>query len=156
MNGRLAFNLLLLALAACFVWNATGYEPQARYIPLLIGTLVLVLQAWGTARDFLVAGRGAVPPAGEGEAPPPTDEMARVAAMAGWMLLYLALSAVLGTLIAGFLFMLLFLAAQKGVRWWVALAVAGGMSAAIWGVFAKLMRFELYPGILFGGALPPF
>ncbi len=74
--------------------------------------------------------------------------------MCGWMLLYLALFAVLGTLAAGFLFILLFLAMQKDVRWWTALAVASVTSATIWLVFAQLMRFELYPGILFGGTLP--
>lgn len=156
MNGRLAFNLLLLAAAAYFVWSATGYEPQARYIPILIGAMVLVLQAWVTVRDLVAAARGAPPPAaGEGaEEPPPADELARVAAMCGWMLLYLALFAAVGTLTAGFFFILLFLATQKGVRYGTALAVAGAMSATIWLAFAKLMRFELYPGILFGGTLP--
>jgi hypothetical protein len=152
MSGRLAFNLLLLAAAAYFVWSATGYEPQARQIPILIGVMVLVLQAWVTIKEALAT---EPPPTPEGaEEPPPTDELARVAAMCGWMLLYLALFAVLGTLAAGFFFIWLFLAAQKGVRWWTALAVALAMSAAIWLVFARLMRFELYPGILFGGTLP--
>ncbi len=156
MSGRLAFNLLLLAAAAYFVWSATGYEPQARTIPIMIGAMVLVLQTWVTGRDLIATAHGAPPPAegGAEEPPPPADEFARVAVMSGWMLFYLALFAVLGTLTAGFLFILLFLAAQKGVRWWMALAVAGAMSAAIWLLFVKLMRFELYPGILFGGTLP--
>ncbi len=157
MSGRLAFNLLLLAAAAYFVWSATGYEPAAARIPILIGGLVLVLQAWVTVREFVAAARGVPEPSPEAEgaeAPPSPDEARRVATASAWMLFYFVLFAVLGTLTAGFLFILLFLAAQKGVRWWMALAVAGTMSAAIWLLFVKLMRFELYPGILFGGTLP--
>lgn len=153
MNGRLAFNVLLLAVAAYFVWSATGYEPPAARIPVLIGVMVLVLQAWITVKDAITAESATVP---EGaEAAPRADEPARAATMCGWMLLYLALFAMLGALAAGFLFILLFLAAQKTVRWWVALAVAGSFSAVIWAVFVKLMHFELYPGMLFGATLPP-
>jgi hypothetical protein len=153
MNGRLAFNLLLLATAAYFVWSATGYEPQARYIPILLGVMVLGLQAWVTIREAVAT----EPPAGaeSAEEPRPPDELRRVATMGGWMLLYLTLFVLLGTLAATFLFILLFLLGQKGVRWWTALAVAGTMSATIWLVFVKLMHFELYAGILFGATLPP-
>lgn len=37
----------------------------------------------------------------------------------------------------------------------MALGVAAGLSGAIWILFVRLMRFELYPGLLFGGTLPP-
>ena len=41
MTGRLGFNLFLLAVAAGFVWSATGYEPAARRIPVMVGLIVL-------------------------------------------------------------------------------------------------------------------
>ena len=153
MSGRLAFNLLLLAVAAYFVWSATGYEPQARLIPMIIGVMVLVLQAWVTIREAIVT---EMVPAVEGvEPPPPPDEARHVAAMCGWMLLFLALFAVVGTLAATFLFILLFLLMQRDVRWWKALAVSAATSGVIWLLFVQLMRFELYPGGLVGGTLPP-
>jgi hypothetical protein len=156
MNGRLAFNLLVLAMAAYFVWSATGYEAQAARIPILIGGLVLVLQAWVTVRELVAAPRGTPEQAAEGaEAPPPADERRRVAAMGAWMLLFFALFAVLGTLPATFLFIFLFLAAAKDVRWWTAAAIAAVIAGAIRLLFVDLMRFELYPGTLFGGTLPP-
>jgi hypothetical protein len=152
MTGRLAFNLFLLALVAYFVWSATGYEPQARQIPLLIGGLVLVLQAWVTVKEAIAT---ELAPAAEGaEAPPPADERTRVAAMCGWMLLFFALFVVLGTLPAVFLFILLFLVTRRDVRWWMALAISVAMAGAIWLLFVRVMRFELYPGVLFGGTLP--
>ena len=154
MNGRLAFNLLLLAAAGYFVWSAVGFEAQARQIPLLVGVLVLVLQTIVTVRAALAT--NSVEVAEEGEhGPPPADEGRRVATACGWMLLFFAMFAVLGTLSATFLFILLFLIGQRDVPWWTSLGIAAVMSGAIWLLFARLMKFELYPGVLFGGALPP-
>jgi len=153
MSGRLAFNLLLLVVAAYFMWSAIGYEPQARLIPMIISGMVLILQAWVTIKDAIAP--ETVPAAGSAEERPPAGEAKHVAAMCGWMLLYLLLFAVLGTLAATFLFILLFLSAQRDVRWWMALAIAGAASAIIWLLFVALMRFELYPGVLFGGTVPP-
>lgn len=149
MNGRLAFNLMLLAVAAYFVWSATGYEPSARRIPILIGVLVLALQAWVTVKEFA---RPASVPQEEGF---PPGEWLGVVAMSGWMALFFALFAVLGTLIAIFAFIFLFLASRRRLAWWGAAALAGGLSGGIWLVFVRLMRFELYPGLVFGGTLPP-
>ena len=153
MSGRLAFNLLLLAVAAYFVWSAIGYEPQARLIPMIIGSMTLVLQAWVTIRDAIIT--EVVPAAESAENRPPANEAKHVAVMCGWMLLFLTLFAILGTLPAIFLFILLFLCMQRDVRWWTALTVAAATSGAIWLLFVRLMRFELYPGVLFGGDLPP-
>ncbi len=152
MTGRLAFNLLLLAFAAYFVWSATNYEPQARTIPLVIGVLVFIAQGWITFKEAMAA----EPPAPqEGQEPLPADEANRVFVLSGWMALFFALFTLFGTLPAIFLFILLFLGLRRDVQKWVALAVAGGMSLAVWVLFVRLMRFELYPGALFGGALPP-
>jgi hypothetical protein len=151
MNGRLAFNLLILAAAAYFVWAAFSYELAARRIPLLIGGLVLALQLWVTLRELF--GRPA--PAAE-EDPPPPGEARRVAAFCGWMLFYFVLFVALGTLAATFVFLLAFLASGRRLPWWGALALAGAVSGVIWFVFAHLMRFELYPGLAFGGTLPAF
>jgi hypothetical protein len=152
MSGRFAFNLMLLAAAAYFVWSATGYEPAARRIPMLIGILALALQAWVTLAEFL---KPETTPALEGGDGPPADEGRRVAAMCGWMLLFFVLFAVLGTLVATFAFIFLFLASGKKLAWWGALGLAAALSAAIWLLFVRMMRFELYPGVLFGGTLPP-
>jgi len=152
MTGRFAFNLLLLVVAAYFVWSATDYEPQARTIPLVIGVLVFIAQGWITFKEAMAA----EPPAPqEGQEPLPADEANRVAVLSGWMALFFALFLLFGTLPAIFLFILLFLGLRRDVRKWMALAVAGGMSLAVWVLFVLLMHFELYPGVLFGGSLPP-
>ena len=156
MMARLAFNLLLLAGAGYFVWSATGYEPQARQIPLLIGGLVLVLQAWVTAKEAAAALQGVPLPLSADAAETVTaDTGRRVAAMCGWMALFFALFVVLGTLPATFLFIVLFLLTGGRSGWWPALLIAAAVAGTIWLLFVKLMRFELYPGLLFGGTLPP-
>ena len=147
MSGRLAFNLVVLAAAAYFVASATGYEPAARRIPVMIGLLVFALQAWVTLRELRH------PPALPSAADYPAGEWRSVAAMAGWMALFFALFAVLGTLVAVFAFILLFLA-RAGLAWWRSAAIAGALSGGLWLVFARLMRFELYAGVVFGAALP--
>ncbi len=150
MTGRFAFNLLLLVFAAYFVWSATNYEPQARMIPLVIGGFVLILQSWVTIMD----GRTNSAPVEHAEGAPPADEANRVAALTGWMVLFFGLFMLFGTLAAIFLFILLFLGLRRDVHKWIAFAVAGGMSLVVWVLFVRLMRFELYPGVLFGGSLP--
>lgn len=149
MSGRLVFNLGLLAVAAYFVWAATGYESAARRIPIMIGLLVLALQAWVTARELL---KPETAPSDEHFAP---GEWRGVLAMSGWMALFFALFAVFGTLVAVFAFIFLFLASGRRLAWWGAAALAVALSGGIWLLFVRLMRFELYPGVVFGGTLPP-
>ncbi len=152
MSGRLAFNLMLLAVPAYFVWAAMGYEPAARRIPMLIGVLMLALQAWVTVKELVKP--QAVAPL-EGGEEPPADEGRRVAAMFAWMAGFFVVFTLSGTLVATFAFVFLFLASGKKRAWPGALAIAAGLSAVVWVVFARLMRFELYPGLFFGGTLPP-
>jgi len=138
--------------AAYFVWTAMGYEPAARRIPMLIGVLMLVLQAWVTVREFPKP--EALPPL-EGAEEPAADEGRRVAAMFAWMAGFFAVFTLLGTLVATLAFIFLFLVSGKKLPWWGALGIAVGLCAAIWILFVRLMRFELYPGLFFGGTLPP-
>jgi len=152
VSGRLIFNLMLLAVAAYFVWAATGYDLQGRRIPIMIGIIVLMLQAWVTFQELLKP--VTEPPLLEGAEELPPDEGRRVAVMTAWMVGFFALFTVFGTLIATALFIFLFLVAARALRWWGALGIALGLSAAIWIVFVKALRFELYPGLLFGGTLP--
>ena len=110
MNGRLAFNLMLLTVAAYFIWAAMGYELAARRIPILIGVLMLVLQAWVTVKEFLKP--EAIPPLEGGEGSP-AYERRRVAAIFAWMVGFFILFMLFGTLVATLAFIFLFLFAGK-------------------------------------------
>jgi hypothetical protein len=41
------------------------------------------------------------------------------------------------------------------MRWWGAALPAGALAGVLWLLFVRLMRFELYPGVVFGASLPP-
>jgi hypothetical protein len=148
MSGALVFNVLLLAIPAYFVWSSFSYAPTARYIPLIIGIPVLLLQAWVIFRE-LVPAASAVEPA----APP--NEGRRAVIMTLWMALFFILFSLLGAYPAVFAFVLLSLVISSGTSWRLAAAIAIGLVIALWILFGLIMRYPLYEGALFGGLIPP-
>ncbi len=167
MKGSLVFNLFMLAIPAYFVWSCFGYAPTARYIPLIVGIPVLVLQAWvivqerfpsaSRAYDVSILDLGG----GQGAAPAtehskhPADEGRRVIIIGGWLALYFVLFSLIGAYPATFSFILLFLLVSSRTTWRVALAMAIGTSIALWVLFGLIMKYQLYEGALFGGLVPP-
>jgi hypothetical protein len=167
MKSALVFHLLLLAVPVYFVWSAFSYSPQARYIPLIIGTLVLFFQIGVILRElFPTLLRGAdvsILTLATNDDPPPAevaDEPVlhgrRVAAMVIWMAFFFLLFSFLGSLPATFIFIFLFILISGRVPWWGALAVSAGMVVLVWGLFVAMMKFQLFEGVLFGGLVPPF
>jgi hypothetical protein len=169
VTGPFSFNLFLLAIPVYFVWSAFRYEPQARYIPLLIGVFVLILQIWvavvewfpAFVRVFDAPLTSFGPGAGRGpsEATDPlgsSQKRRRVAVMMIWMAVFFLLLYFLGTFPATFGFIFLFLLISGRVPWWEGLAVSAGVVGIIWVLFNAMMKFELFQGILFGALVPAF
>lgn len=148
MSGALVFNVLLLAIPAYFVWSSFSYAPTARYIPLIIGIPVLLLQAWVILTELLPARPGVEPTA-------PPDEGRRALVMTLWMALFFILFSLLGAYPAVFGFVLLSLVISSGTSWRLAAAIAIGLVLALWVLFRLIMRYPLYEGALFGGLIPP-
>lgn len=148
MSGTLVFNVLLLAIPVYFVWSSLSYALTARYIPLIIGIPVLLLQAWVILRELVTARSQAEPTA-------PPHEGRRAAIMVLWMALFFILFCFVGAYPAAFSFVLLSLVISSGTSWRLATAMAVGVVLALWILFGLIMRYPLYEGALFGGLIPP-
>jgi len=144
--------------AAIYLAAAYGYSPEARAAPLLIGWTVIVLAALdAVTRTQTPIGRllmrwlnpvAARPRGGAGHASyPVTRQITAVAWIAG----FVAAFALIGALYAIPLYVF------AATRWRgersvaVCLISAACTLAVIWLLFSRLLRLELYPGLLFGG-----
>jgi hypothetical protein len=168
MSGSVAFNLFLLAIPLYFVWSAFSYPLQARYIPLILGGIVvlfqiLVLLGEWFPRLFRVFDSSLMSVEGQrnvrlelAETQGEVRQGWRAVAMSLWMAAFFLLWYLLGSLPATFGFIFLFLLISGKSRWWMALAVAAGMVVMIWALFVAMMKFQLFEGVLFGGLVPPF
>jgi hypothetical protein len=129
--------LAAAAAASLYLATAYGYSPDARAAPLLIGWSVIVLAALDAASRTQTAVGGILTrwlnPVG-------TGRREGVAAFA-----------LIGALYAIPLYV--FAATRwRGQRPWLACALSAAVTlAGVWLLFAKLLRLELYPGLLFGG-----
>jgi hypothetical protein len=146
------------AAAAIYLVTAYGYSPEARAAPLLIGWTVIALAALdAVTRTQTPIGRllmrwlnpvAARPHGGAGHASyPVTRQIIAVA----WIVGFVAAFALIGALYAIPLYVF------AATRWRgerpvaVCLISAACTFAGIWLLFSRLLRLELYPGLLFGG-----
>jgi hypothetical protein len=150
--------LVAAAAAGIYLVAAYGYSAEARAAPLLIGWSVVALAGLDFAsrtqtplgRTLMrwlnpVAGR---PRAGHGHAAyPVTRQIAAVAWIAGFVTAF----ALIGALYA----IPLYVAAAtrwRGGRPWLVCAISAACTlGGVWLLFSRLLRLELYPGLLFGG-----
>jgi hypothetical protein len=150
--------LAAAAAATVYLTAAYGYSPDARAAPLLIGWTVIVLAVLDAAsRTKTTVGAtltrwlnpvAARPHGGHGQiAYPLTRQLAAVAWIAG----FVAGFALIGALYAIPLYV--FAASRiRGEKPWLVCAVSAAATLfGIWLLFSRLLRLELYPGLLFGG-----
>jgi hypothetical protein len=148
--------LAAAAAAALYLATAYGYALDARAAPLLIGWSVVALAALDLAsRTQTTLGRMLtrwLNPVGtgrrEGDAAYP---LARQITAIAWIAGFVAAFALIGALYAIPLYV--FAATRwRGHRPWLACAISAAVTlAGVWLLFARLLRLELYPGLLFGG-----
>jgi hypothetical protein len=146
------------AAAGVYLAAAYGYSPDARAAPLLIGWTVVALAALelasrtqtplgATLTRWLNPG-AAHRREGHGHAAyPVTRQIMAIVWIAGFVLAF----ALIGALYAIPLYV--FAATRwRGHRPWLACAISAAVTlAGVWLLFGRLLRLELYPGLLFGG-----
>jgi hypothetical protein len=150
--------LAAAAVAGVYLAAAYGYSPEARAAPLLIGWSVVGLAALDFAsRTQTTLGRtltrwlnpvAARPHAGHGRgAYPVTRQITAIAWIAG----FVAAFALIGALYAIPLYVLAATRWRGGRPWFVCAVSAACTLGGVWLLFSRLLRLELYPGLLFGG-----
>jgi Tripartite tricarboxylate transporter TctB family len=150
--------LAAAAAAAAYLFAAYGYSPEARAAPLLIGWSVVALAALDFAsRTQTPVGRTLTrwfnpvavrPRSGHGHTfYPLTRQITAIAWIAG----FVAAFALIGALYAIPLYVLAATRWRGGRPWLVCAISAACTLGGIWLLFGRLLRLELYPGLLFGG-----
>jgi hypothetical protein len=147
------------AVAAVYLGAAYQYSPEARATPLLIGWTVVALAMLDIAsRTQTGLGRRLAgwlnpvttrPRHGEGPAGYPIGR--QIVAMI-WIAGFVAGFALIGATYAIPLYVFAATRWRGGRPYLVCLISAAGTLAGIWFLFGWLLRLELYPGLLFGGA----
>jgi len=153
--GRLLFNVLLLGFPAYFFCDALGYSDRARLIPVLISVVVILLQLTVVVSDYLEAARSS----GEiestsSETPSLKRESLQVMIIVAWTLFYFVAVYFVGFLLGSLVFFATFLWSCARTSWLTALGGALILVGFVWGLFIKILSFELYSGVLFGAARP--
>jgi len=163
--GRSLFNLSVLLVPSYFLWSASGYGPQAKMVPLLIGLVVFLLQAWVTIEDLIperirvFRSRSRYKPNqnnADTEGPTPLGrEITQAGMMSGWMLFFFVAISLLGFLLGILIFVLLFLVISGKSSWRFALVMSAGLTTLTWVTFVRWMKFKLFQGLLFGSFVSP-
>ena len=138
--------LVLTFVAALTLWTAYGYNRLSGLFPVFIGWVFLALALAEAVRELRrLAGSERAGPV-DGAKAAVLREVTGVAWLSGFLLLiWLG-----GFLLATPLFMFAFLRFAGGRSIAAAAAVALGATAIVYGVFAVLLEYRLYAGLIFG------
>jgi Tripartite tricarboxylate transporter TctB family len=150
--------LAAATVAGAYLMAAYRYSPDARAAPLLIGWTVMALAALDfVSRTHTSLGQALTrwlnpvasrPRAGHGHAAYP---LTRQVAAIGWIAAFVAAFALIGALYAIPLYVIAATRWRGGRPWLVCVVSAACTLAGVWLLFSRLLRLELYPGLLFGG-----
>jgi hypothetical protein len=144
----------LALFTAIFLTSSYTYSVQARAFPTPVAWVSLVLTALDiVTRTQTAAGvsirRHFNPGAQDPERSHP---LGKQVAAALWLAIFAIALALIGVLNAVPLYMFASLRFQGRRSWFTSLWISVVVTAALWLLFAVLLRLELYPGYLFGGA----
>lgn len=140
-----SYFLMVIMLVALFVigWSVTTEHPQARLLPLLISSSLIILAIIGLGNEMVAEKRQ--PTTGSGEAA--GEEVRPYLLNGGWVAGF-----VLGIYLLGFMVALplftLFYVRWLGARWLTAMVSAVVFTAVIYGLFELALKITLYRGWL--------
>ena len=154
----LAPAFIVFVLSVGYLPWAYTYDPQGRMVPVLVGWLLLGLAVLdivahtdthvGRTLFELVSGRAM--DAGT-EEPGTTYTFGRQAVAVLWMIAFLASVGLIGFVITVPIYVLAFMRIQGRKPLKQSVIAAAAVAAVVWVSFEVLLRYDLYPGILFGG-----
>jgi hypothetical protein len=134
-------------LAVGFLVKAYGFSAASGAIPVLIGWTTVVLASADVAARIFSPDRQ-TPAAATGQA----ASMARVLIAVAGIVALTAVMALAGILRAVPVFLFVALRWGAGRKVTLSLLLAMAVTALLWAVFSRLLRLDIYPGLLFDAA----
>ena len=150
--------LALSAITAGYLATAYGYGPDSRMMPVLVAWAMLGLLALDlAARMDTRLGRGLTrwlnPSADPAKsAAPACYPLSKQAAAMLWLAGFVAALVLIGVLCAVPLYVFGSMRVRGRRSYLMSLVGGAGATLFVWLLFAIVLRVELYPGLLFGGA----
>ncbi len=138
--------LVLTLVAALVLWTAYGYDRLSGVFPVFIGWVFLALALTEAVRELRRLAGSERAEAAEGGRAAVLREIAGI----GWLCGFLLLIWLGGFVLATPLFIFAFLRVAGGRSVTYAAGVAFAATAIIYSVFAVLLEYRLYAGLIFG------
>lgn len=126
-----------------------SYDAQTRLVPLIMGSVTLLLAAMVIFREFCLPAVDANEEEGGGG----DGNLRNLLFIAIWMVAFWIMVLLVGFLISIPVAMLIFMRYYKPLPWHRRLLATGITWLAIYGMFEVLMGFTLFRGVLGGGIL---
>ena len=145
----------LAAVTACYLALAYGYPERARAFPAKVAWVMLALLALDlVSRTETRLGRAVMRALNPAQAHPSGDRVSgwRQLSAVLWLAGFVIGIVLIGILAAVPLYVFAAIRFRGGRGYATALAAAAGTTLFIYVLFGVVLRLELYPGILFGGA----
>ncbi len=146
------FALGLLVFTVAYLALDYTYKPALRAVPAAVAWLVLALLvldiASRTETPFGRVLRRSIGPA----LPQTPYPIARQISAILWVAGFAAALVLVGVVFAVPLFVFAFMRLRGERPIWASLLGGGGVALFVWLLFVLLLRLELYPGLVFGGA----
>lgn len=139
VEGRTITAGIMFAIFAVMVGLSLTYEPDARFLPLVIGVPGLVLAALQLAVELRAA------PEGKFTA---SDRRAELA-MFGWFVLFCAGIVIFGFPYAGPVLVAAYLYLSWNEKWYVCLGAGVFAWAVLYGVFEQILGLPLFEGLAY-------
>lgn len=143
VSGRIAVSAVMLAIFAGMVAMATGYPPQSRFLPLVIGIPAVVLCLVQLAIDVVALRRESGLPVAE-----ETGRLRPAGVLFAWLVGIMTMILLFGFLIATPLVLFGFLRWHQREPAGLSAALAGGGLVTMWLVFDLLLKIPLHDGFV--------
>jgi hypothetical protein len=151
INGRIVFSLTLMTVAAFAVFMARQWSFKAAFFPLVTGIPLLVLATVQLLVDLF----GQSPAADETRLDlelaadvPPEMARRRTVAIFAWIAGFILLVFLLGFSLTIPIFVLAYLAPQRGVKWWLKVSLAALAWGGFYGLFVHLLHLPFETGLI--------
>lgn len=152
ITGDQVFAATLLLITALYLALDYSYKPSLRTAPAIIAWIMLLLLTLDlSSRIDTPFGRAL-----RRRLNPPTERLPFAAAhqleAILWVVSFAAALVVIGVLYAVPAFVFAFMRFRGGRPVWASALGGGAVTLFVWLLFAQLLRLDLYPGLVFGGA----